>query len=117
MSARECRRCGHARDGHPPYIPGADRPGYCATVAGGATCVCWQYIPERPLVPLLRRLLGWRRPRHASGSVPGPPPDPQERPVPCPLPGPEAYNGQTILDRLPSRARPYVPGPRQEPGD
>ena len=115
MSARDCRRCGHAASGHPPYLPGADWPGACGE------CRCWQYLRERPLVPLLRRLLGWPRPRHALGPVPSPEPEPepepQERPVPCPVPGPEVWNGLTLIDQRPFRAAPYVPGSRQEPGD
>lgn len=108
MRALRCGRCAHPRGTHRPYLAGADRPGWCADPA----CQCWQYIPGRPLLLLLRRLRR-ARPRHATS--PAPPPVIPERPVPCPpLPGPEAYNGETILDWPPMRARPYVPGPRRE---
>jgi hypothetical protein len=105
MKAPECRRpgCGHDAAAHPSYLPRGEKPGWCRA------CRCWQYTPERPWAVLLRRLLRHRRPQHAF--APSPPASLPERPVPCPAPGPEAYNGQTILDWVPSRARPYVRDP------
>lgn len=96
-----CRRCGHASGGHPAYIPGGDRPGYCTA------CRCWQYQPERPWTTLL----AWLRKR----------PDPLQadvlRPRPVPLPVTDSPGGQcdqrTRLDI--GIARPYAPGAARPP--
>jgi hypothetical protein len=89
-----CRRtgCGHVPDGHPPFVPGGDEPGWCGT------CGCWQYIPQRPWT----RLLAWLRER--------PPPVPvdvlRQHPVPFPLREQAVDDHRTRLD-IP-RARPYA---------
>jgi hypothetical protein len=70
-----CRRpgCGHARGGHPSFIPDGDEPGYCAS------CGCWKYQPARLWTQILAR---FRR-------VPAPvtPDVLHQHPVRYPLPG------------------------------
>jgi len=103
-----CRRpgCGHARDGHPPYIPGGGKPGYCGS------CKCHQYRPARPWT----RLLAWIRqpPAPVQADVLRP------RPVPFPVRERPVREDRTLLD-IP-RARPFTAGqagprvPRQREG-
>lgn len=101
-----CRRsgCGHARNGHPSFVPDGDEPGYCAS------CGCWKYRPQRPWT----RLLAWlRRP-------PAPIPVTVLRQHPVPYPVRAKYEDRTLLDiRI---ARPFTAGqagprvPRQRGG-
>jgi hypothetical protein len=89
-----CRRCGHPRGSHQPYIPGSHRPGYCA----GSACGCWQYRRPRPWA---RFLAWWRwRPPPVTPAVL------HQRPVPFPVPAREWYDDTTRLDVRP--ARPYT---------
>lgn len=85
-----CRRCSHPRDGHKSYIPGGDRPGYCAS------CGCYQYRPEHPWT----RLLAWMR------QPPAPIPVAVLRQHPVPYPVRARYEDRTLLDIR--RARPFT---------
>lgn len=98
MVAPACRRCGHERDSHPPCIPGASKPGYCAS------CGCCQHKPERPWT----RLLAWFRLEPAPVRV-----DVLwQRPVRYPVPG--WTEDDDDWTQFGIRVAPYVPRPRGE---
>ena len=100
VSGPACRQCGHERGGHPSFVPGGGKPGYCGS------CGCYQYKPERPWA----QLLTWYR------KPPAPVPADVVRARPVPYPAPGWAEDDDDWTQFGFRAAPYVEAPRRRGG-